>query len=169
MNRKKKVFKKSSLLLSSHLKSQTIYSLKSLGLWDLWSCWTDSNLTNTHMQIKYPHLTTIIFFLAILVALCLEPLDCVARILKQHRCLQLQNLTKLPSTSQTPTGLGSGGLSVMSAVHAGVHKICAQYWDVWQNWSAELSYCVKSLSRTAIQELMIMHGIIIRTVLSDTA
>lgn len=35
----------------------------SLGLWDLWTCLIDSNLTNTHVQIKLPHLTTFTFFL----------------------------------------------------------------------------------------------------------
>ncbi len=35
----------------------------SLGLWDLWTCLTDSNLKNTHVQIKLPHLTTFTFCL----------------------------------------------------------------------------------------------------------
>jgi len=57
----------------------------------------------------------------------------------------------------------------MSVVHAVIHKICAQYSDVWQSWPAKLSYSVKSLTHTTIRELMIMHDIIIQTVLIDAA
>lgn len=62
-------------------------------------------------------------------------------------------------------GLWQSVSYVSGAWHAGLHKICAQYWDIWQNWSAELVYCVKSLSRTTIPKLMIMHDITIQTVL----
>ncbi len=143
----------------------------SLGLWDLGTCLTDSNLKNTHVQIKLPHLTTFTF--------CLKyfhygHFSCTFsgafRVCSQN--IKATPMFAAARSYKTPihfSDSGSGSLSVMSVVHTGVHKICAQYWDVWQNWSADLSYGVKSLSRTAIQELMIMHGIIIWTVLSDTA